>query len=161
MPGAVGDHPTMALSRFYAQLASSNEVRKLALRNGPLRGSYKAVATTFAPIEYPCAPSTLEVGCHERGTGHDSIRIEGLARSRGRAAQIAKRISQAFRTYVEQQQDAAQIPRASRIRVELVSIRPNVEQLTGRHFTGPLIALGTVIVLLVLAAFSRLNAAQR
>jgi hypothetical protein len=161
IPGAVAGQSMTTLSHFYAQLATSDEVRELAFRDGPLRGSYDAVATTVAPNEYLCTSPTLEVGCHERGTGDASIRIDGLARTRARAAQIAKRISRAFRTYVQQQQHAAQIPRASRIQFKLGSVRPNVEQVATRRLTGPLIALGTVSVLLLLAAFSKSRAARR
>jgi hypothetical protein len=159
-PGAVGSHPAVGLSGLYVQLINSDTVRTLALRRGSLMGSYHATAAVGAVEPSLCAPSTVEIACRARGIGEALLSIEGFANSRARATQIAARVSAAFRAYVAQQQVAARIPLSSRVRFDVAS-SPKPELIHGRRFTGPLVALSTVIVLLALAALTQMRAERR
>ena len=158
-PGAVGGHPA-AVSGLYAELINSETVRTLALRRGSPMGSYHATAAVGAVESSLCAPSTVEIACRARGIGEALLSIEGFANSRARATQIAARVLASLRAYVAQQQIAAKIPLSSRVRFDVVS-SPKPELIHGRRFTGPLVALSTVIVLLALAALTQMRAERQ
>jgi hypothetical protein len=133
---------------FYANLVNSDVIRNRARRSGPLRGNYEASA------------SVRTNGASWRGPG-PFVSINAVAGSPAHAAQTAARVSRSSRAYIAQAQNAAQIARSARVRLDVVSASGKTTLVRGRRLTGPLVALGAVLALLALAAVSRSSAEGR
>jgi cytoskeleton protein RodZ len=133
-----------SLAVFYAQLANSDAVRALVAKAGRLGGTYSA------------SPVVKSVG---GGPGTQPItqlvpliQIDGFARTPPQALGIARRVSQALRSYLERRQTGAGIPAKQRIVVQVLSTARKATLARGRRLTIPLIAfLGTLIATLGLA----------
>jgi hypothetical protein len=145
----IGPGPTwpvmreVSLSQIYARLADSPAIGALARRHGPLNGTYRAVPTEFAP---------------PHGTPVPLLRIEATSRTATQAANIARRVTDALRTYITQQQTAAGIPNVERFAL-LTAKRPGPATRVGdRHLRAPLITVAAILTLLAAAAFSNIRA---
>lgn len=133
------------LTILYAELATSDPVRRLLRRNGPIRG--KILAT---PVVVQDGRYTLPL-----------IDLTAIATSRRRAMTLAEQSATAFRTYLTEQQRANEVPDADRVVVQEV-VRPRrAEIYRGRSQTMPLVIFLAVLFASVGLAFLLENARPR
>lgn len=133
------------LTILYAELATSDPVRRLLRRNGPIRG--KILAT---PVVVQDGRYTLPL-----------IDLIAIATSRRRAMTLAEESAAAFRTYLTEQQRANAVPEADRVLVQEV-VRPRRAELyRGRSQTMPLVIFLSVVFAAVGLAFLLENARPR
>jgi hypothetical protein len=103
----VGDQDRLAsLAALYAQYASSDRVRRLALRDGPLNAEVSAEPVTYTTTQF-AYPQVLPL-----------IRITSTAATPSLAINGARRVGDAFTAYVRQQQNNAAIPKSDRVLVD-------------------------------------------
>jgi hypothetical protein len=91
----------IGLAALYARLADSDEVRRILLRDGPIRGAYGAV-----PVKSSDGSTLLPM-----------IAVLGYGASPAAAVEIANRAAAALQTYLREEQRTNRIP--ARQRVEL------------------------------------------
>jgi hypothetical protein len=142
------DSRASALAKLFAQLASSDAVRKLAARDGPLKGRYDAWTSA---------------GANDTSSrrGGPFLSIRALASSPGHAAHTAARVSRSLRAYLERAEGTPRIPRSERVRLYVVSPAGRATLVQERKLVGPLVALGVVLALLALAAVNRFRTELR
>ncbi len=130
------DSRASTMAKLFAQLASSDAVRKLAARDGPLKGRYEAWASA---------------GANDTSSrrGGPFLSIRALASSPGHAAHTAGRVSRSLRAYLERAEGAARIPRSERVRLVVVSPSGRATLVHDRKLPR------VVLALLGLAAVSR------
>jgi hypothetical protein len=141
------------LSTFYAQLAAGDAVRRVVLRDGPLKGQYSVGAKVAVSRPRRCDPTLVQAVCLKQNTAASLLEIDGLASTEARARQVAARVALAFSHYVRRQQDAAHIPTSSRVRLELVSAR-GTDRISGHGVVLPLLTFAVVAALLLVAGVS-------
>jgi hypothetical protein len=114
------------LANIYAELAMSDAVRQLMLRDGPIRGGIQAVA--LKATNGSDAPLPM-------------LSIGGLSTTPEEAMRVANRGTSALREYIEAQQRANGIPEQQRVVLTVVN-EPQfgrTELLSGRSMTMPLV----------------------
>jgi hypothetical protein len=122
------------LAVLYTELATSDAVRLLMLREGPIRG--KIIAT---PV----------VGGGEFKTQLPMIDLTAIATSPGAAVRLAQRSASALTVYVRDQQRASRVPVADRAVIQPV-IRPGeVELFQPRSKTMPMVVFVAVMFITV------------
>jgi hypothetical protein len=121
-----------SLALLYAQLANSDQVRLLMLKQGPIRG--KVVAT---PI----------LASPDGSNGNlPMINIAATSTSPTEAKSLSWRAATAVRTFLKQQQDAAKIPPSQRIIVETVQQPLQATLVRPRKMTLPIMIFGTILL---------------
>jgi hypothetical protein len=142
------DSRASALAKLFAQLANSDAVRKLAARDGPLKGRYEAWASA---------------GANDTSSRRRSpfLSIRALASSPGHATHTAARVSRSLRAYLERAEGTARIPLSERVRLYVFSPSGRATLVQERKLVGPLVALGVVMALLALAAVNRFRTELR
>jgi hypothetical protein len=144
-------YPYASLGRFtslvdlYAQMANSDAVKKIMLRDGPLVGSVQAV---------PIPPAT-------QGGASPLIAIIGKGTTLERATTMTKRGTRGLLTYLEQQQARTRIPPDERVRVRVLREADQPLLLEGRKKTLPIIVFLTIMSATVGLAFVLENARPR
>jgi hypothetical protein len=129
-----------SLAVIYAQLASSDDVRKLMLREGPIDGRIEAAAVTVG-----------------RDDALPLVRIAGLASSAEKARAIAARETAALRAYIAGQQRTNTIRSGNRVMLQVVS-RPSAGALyTARGKTRPIVVFLAVVIAFCALAFALEN----
>lgn len=123
------------LAELYAQFAKSDGARALALKAGPLPGTYTASAVGGPQGLLPFVTIT--------GTG-PSPRAARAASSRG---------LDALRTYIAQRQQAARINPKKRVRVDILWKARPAELVEGRRMTLPVLVFISVTMAFVALAF--------
>jgi hypothetical protein len=125
-----------SLAIIYSQLALSDDVRNIMLRQGPLEGSIEAATVT--------------------GSGDDAlplVRIAALAPSAAKAKKLAARETTALRRYIANQQRTNGIRPGNRVALEVVS-RPSSGALyTSRGKTRPVVVFLAVLIAFCALAF--------
>jgi hypothetical protein len=128
------------LANIYAELVTSDDVRRLVLEDGRLPGVVQAVplvATNGSDAPLPM------------------VAVRGLAATPENAVTVAQRASDAFRRYLEAEQDRGDIPADQR--VVLTEVRhPSVlttVKVEGRSKTVPIVVFLTVMLAVVGLAF--------
>lgn len=139
-PVPIGDTNRLSsLATLYAQLASSDAVRRIMLRDGPLRGGVSA--TTLAPsLNYSGPPLPL-------------ISIEANGPTPTDAVHVARRGTAAFLTYLDEQQSDAGIPRRERVIVQVIQRPAGAALVEGRRKTLPMIVFMTTMLAVFGLAF--------
>jgi hypothetical protein len=120
------------LALLYAQLANSDPVRRLILKDGPFHG--KVVATPI-PAGPDGSSGTLPL-----------IRIAATATTENDARSLSWRAATAVRTYLQQQQDAAKIPDSERIILQPVQQPLRAALIQPRKMTLPIMIFGTILL---------------
>lgn len=127
------------LSAFYSQIAMSDAVRRLMLKDGPIDGIVQAtpgvdnVTTIRAPLPL--------------------VSISGDSTTAEKAVRLARRAARAFREYVTAQQNAAGIPDAQRITFPLVNAAHDAELVGPRKKTLPIVIFLTILTATIGLAF--------
>jgi len=121
------------LAVLYAHLATSDPVRKILLKDGPMHGEIDA-----APVL---------AGDSNLAGALPLIRIAGIADTDQHALQLVVRTSAAFKKFLTQEQEASQTPEANRVRVVVVKRGDKPQLLSGRSMTLPMVVFIAVMIL--------------
>lgn len=129
--------PTLAV--LYAYLATSDPVRRIMLRSGPIDGKIVAQPVVVTQAGY--------------GTTLPLIAIDATSTSPQRAESLAIRTTDAFRRYLLAQQNDNLIPVQNRVVLEVYNQADAPQLVKGRSKTLPLVVFITVITAVVGLAF--------
>jgi hypothetical protein len=125
------------LAVLYAELATSDPVRRLMRRDGPILG--KIIATPVVVGENRVMLPFLDV--------------VAIATTPRRAVELAQRSASSLTTYIEKQQQANNVPTADRVVVEQI-VRPKPPQIfQPRSKTMPIVVFLAVMLATVGLAF--------
>jgi hypothetical protein len=134
--GTAGEIPIADPNRFnslavlYAELATSDPVLGLMRRNGPIPGKVIAVALRDS----------------ESGTMLPLIDLTAISTSPEGAVELAVRSSKALDTYVQEQQQANEVPSSDRVLVQVV-VRPKAAEIfQPRPKTMPVVVFFVVML---------------
>jgi len=142
----VGDQDRLAsLAALYAQYASSDRVRRLALRNGPLNAEVSAEPVTYTTTQF-AYPQVLPL-----------IRITSTAATPSLAIGGARRVGDAFTDYIRQQQTGASIPKSDRVLVDYARRPAKALLVKGRSKILPVLILFCLSSLVIGSALVRDN----
>jgi hypothetical protein len=125
-----------ALATLYAELATSDAVRRTVLRDGPLNGVVEATPVTLA-----------------NGTPLPLLTVGSISSTPTGALVLARRAIRAFREHVESQQRNSGIPVDQRVVIEVINQPGNAALLRGRPTTLPILVFLTVFLAFVGVAF--------
>jgi hypothetical protein len=123
---------------LYSELATSDTVKALILRHGPIEGTYAAAPVTSSA---------------NGGFALPLIQITATATSPTAAERTASRASAALTAYIEQQETANAIPADQRIVLQPVVRPKQALLLQGRSKTRPVAAFVVIMLLFVILAF--------
>jgi hypothetical protein len=138
-----------SLALLYAKLATSDAVKRIVLRDGPIKpAKIDASYVSQAPGDPTGAPLPL-------------ISITATAPSKRLATSAATRQTTAFVKYLFDQQTQNQIPPSKRVRVKLVQSAQPPVLLKGRSKTLPIVVFLTVMLAVVGLAFMLENMRPR
>lgn len=129
-----------SLALIYAKLATSDDVKRIMLRSGPITGEVDATYLSSTPGNSSGAPLPF-------------ILISGTGVTPRRADILARRAASAFRAYISQEQAANAIPPEKRVAVTILNRTQQPVLLQGRSKTLPMVTFTGVIVLFVALAF--------
>lgn len=124
------------LAALYAELAVSDPVREIMLRDGPLEGGIAAEAVESS-----------------QGDGLPLISIFGTASSPEAASRTAERGVQAFLTFLAREQVRNEIPADARVVVEVVEHPEEAALVVPRKMTRPIVIFMTVLIAVIGLAF--------
>jgi hypothetical protein len=125
------------LTILYAELATSDPVRRLMRRDGPIGG--RIIAT---PVVVQEGRYTLPL-----------IDVVAIAVSPKRATRLAERAARSFETYLTQQQQLNKVPKSDRVVVQQVERPRRVEVVRPRSKTLPIVIFFAVAFATVGLAF--------
>jgi hypothetical protein len=133
-----------SLAPLYAKLANSDAVRARAIRaGGPLPGQARAIPT--ADTSYGAV------------NGLPMISVFATAPTKDGALTTARRISNAFQSYLVTSQADAKIPEDKRVLIEVVNKAGDETLLVPRKKTLPIVVLLAILSATVALAFIREN----
>lgn len=125
------------LASYYAQLAKSDAVRQLMLRQGPLHGSINAVAgfdqNTQANLPF--------------------VYVSGTSTTKAWAIALTNRAAQTIRDAIARQQAAAKIPEKQRVVLQIFSAARDASLVTTRKKTLPIVIFLSVFLATIGLAF--------
>jgi capsular polysaccharide biosynthesis protein len=121
------------LTALYAELANSDEVRRLMLRD------YRPDAVEDDVVKVTAVPAP------QYSTILPLLKIEATSDSPSNAVALANRASQAFRTWLERRQNAAQISGDRRVLLDVVNRASEPVRVSGRGRTLPIVVFLTVM----------------
>ena len=137
-PVLVGDQERLSsLAALYSQYASSDRVRRIALREGPLDADVSAEPVTYTTTQF-AYPQVLPL-----------IRISSTASTPDLAIGGASRIAEAFTTYIGEQQGDAKIPVADRVVVDYARRPDEAVLVAGRSKILPAVVFFSLAALLI------------
>jgi hypothetical protein len=125
------------LALIYASLAGGDQVRDVLLKGGPIDGAYGAEV----------------VQSSDGRTSLPMIEIQGLARSPAAAAGLANRVTDAFRAYLEEYQDASNVPESERVDTPVIRRAAGATLTEGRSMTRPVFIFLLMMTLVIGLAF--------
>jgi hypothetical protein len=124
---------------FYSQLATSDAVKSLILRSGPINGyydSYQVVdGSSGSPVPLPF------------------IAIDGYATSQTQAIDFARRVSAALQSYLRSDQVASNTPRSSRVTLDVTNAARKATLVKGRSKSVPIALFLAVMAAAVALAY--------
>jgi hypothetical protein len=126
------------LATVYAQLATSDQVKRIIRRDGPMSGVIEAVpliATNGTDAALPM------------------ISIGAIATTPQGAVRLAARATDAFSQYLETEQNRTAIPAEERVVLSVIQRPSRVELLNGRSKTLPAVVFITVLLAFLGLAF--------
>jgi hypothetical protein len=121
------------LAVLYARLATSDPVRAILLKGGPMHGEIDA-APVLASDNNTAAALPL-------------VRIAAIADTEQHAFDLVVRTTQAFRTFIAQLQEANKIPEGGRVRLTVIKRADKPQLLSGRSMTLPMVVFIAVMIL--------------
>jgi hypothetical protein len=124
-------------STYYATIATSDDVRRLMLRDGPLPGAIFA------------SPDTVLA----TGTALPFLTISGVATTPNRAVEAARRGIKALQEYVKLQQDATRVPADQRIVLKVLNQPVGATEIARPSKTRPIVIFLAVMMAVLGLAF--------
>jgi hypothetical protein len=124
------------LATLYAELATSDAVRALMLRDGPINGAVEATPVTLT-----------------NGNTLPLLSVAGISTTPAGAIALARRAVRSFRQYVESQQRSSGIPVDQRVVITVVNQPAKATLLRGRPKTLPIVVFLAVLLAFVGIAF--------
>jgi hypothetical protein len=137
--GAPNANHFSELAVLYARLATSDPVRAIILRGGPMHGEIDA-----APV---LASDNNLAGALPL------VRIAAIADTEQHALDLVVRTTQAFRAFITEQQEANEIPDGNRVRLVVTKRADKPQLLAGRSLTLPMVVFIAVMILISGLAF--------
>jgi len=140
--GAGGSNSSVqlaALAAYYAPLALGDDVRRLMLKDGPIRGVIDA------------QPAVNNLSAFK--TPLPILTITADATSQEAAVTLAQRAARAFTTYVVQQQQRFAIPPSQRIQFNVLNAAKKAELVGPRKKTLPIVIFLTIMTAAIGLAF--------
>lgn len=138
-----------SLALLYAKLATSDSVKRIVLRNGPIKpATVDATYVSQAPGDPTGAPLPL-------------IAISATAPTPQKAMSAVSRQTEAFVDYLSDKQVQNQIKPAKRVRVSVLQDAQPAELLKGRSKTLPIVVFLTVMLAVIGLAFMLENLRPR
>lgn len=125
------------LALLYSHLVESDQVRALVARTGAIRGFYEGT-----PVPSADGNSILPV-----------VRIRAVSSSPAEAISLARRATDSFRRFLDQQQAESRIPAEKRVQVPVIGAPEKAKLLEGRSITKPVFLFLLVMVLTIGLAF--------
>ena len=125
----------ISLAFLYAELATSDPVKRLMRRDGPINGELFAGAVVQQNVTLPL------------------VDIEAVTTDAKRSIELSQRATMAFEKYLRQQQNANDVPSGDRVVVQVVSRSPGARLFQGRSTTLPIIIFLTVMIATIGLAF--------
>ena len=120
----------VALANLYAQLATSDQVRQIMLKDGPVKGTIES-----APVATVNGAASLPL-----------LSIGAISTSPNQARRLTKRAVTAFLTFLQTQQQQSGTPKSQRVLLQVIKQPTRVELLRGRPKTLPLLVFLTVLL---------------
>ena len=127
----------ITLANLYGVLATSDPVRQLMLKDGPVNGVIES-----APASTVNGSASLPL-----------LSIGGIATTPSQARRLASRAVNAFLLYLETKQAKSGIPKSQRVVLQVIRQPVRVELLRGRPKTLPIVIFLTVLLLTAGIAF--------
>jgi hypothetical protein len=127
-----------SLAILYSQLATSDPVRAIMLRDGPIDGTIEA------------APVLSQTGYTE---ALPLVSIAGIGKSPPAAISLARRTMVALQEFLQQQQNSNDIPQKYRVLVTVVNNPDKAKLLAGRSMTVPFVVFLSVMIVFSGIAF--------
>jgi hypothetical protein len=118
-----------SLAVLYAELAMSDPVKQIMLKDGPMRGEIQA---------FPVATESSMLPL---------VQMVATSEQPALAVSLADRATEAIRDYLMQEQEANDVPPQDRVVVQVLSQADEVELSQARSKTRPMIIFLTVMVL--------------
>lgn len=123
-----------SLAILYSQLATSDPVRQIMLRHGPVTGTVEADAILSRTGLSDALPL---------------VQIAAIDAKPGQSLALAHRVTDAFRTFIEQQQEANAIPPKQRVIVTVLNAPLKPKLLAGRSLTVPIVVFMSVLIVVL------------
>jgi hypothetical protein len=136
------------LANIYADLASSDPIRRIIRRMGPL-------SQTETIQGYPTTSAV------DQSVVLPLVNVSATATSPTRAFLLTERASAALRSYIEQQQSVNGIPQERRIILDEVKRPQDAKLVSGRSKTLPIVVFITVMMAFIGLAFMLENVRPR
>jgi hypothetical protein len=134
----VGDQGRLSnLAALYSQYASSDVVRRMALRKGALKAEIRTEPVTYTTAQF-AYPQVLPL-----------IRVSATAATPQLAKRAVTRIADAFHSYMTQRQDRAGIPKKDRVLIDYAKKPTKATLITGRSMILPVIVFLSVATLAI------------
>ena len=128
----------ISLALIYSQLIPTDAVRRIMLKDGPIKGSVQAAALTDPSNTNDALPL---------------ISIAGISNTAVNATRLAGRATAAFLTYLNQKQTAAGTAPADRVVVQVINSPGRAKLLQDRSTTLPIVVLFTMVLATIALCF--------
>ena len=125
----------ISLAFLYAELATSDPVKRLIREDGPFNGQLFAGAVVQQNVTLPL------------------VDIEAVATDQKQAIVLSERATAAFEKYLRQQQNANEVPGTDRVVVQVLSRSNGARLFQGRSTTLPIIIFLAVMISIIGLAF--------
>ena len=126
------------LAILYAQLATSDPVRKIVRESGPVRGT--VIAAPVLALNNPGNPLPI-------------ISLAGISTSPAQARALTVRVTSAIQEYLRRQQVFNHIPDSDRIQVQVLEAPGPAQLFQGRSKTLPIVVFLALMTATVALAF--------
>jgi hypothetical protein len=127
------------LASLYSYFATSDPVKEIMRRHGKIDGEISSLPVVATQYGY--------------GTTLPLVAISGISTTPAKARSLAIRATDAFQTFLEEQQTRNLIPAQNRVLVTVLQAADKPKLLRGRSKTLPLVAFMTVMIAVVGLAF--------
>lgn len=134
----------VSLADLYAQIATSDAVRRKMLAEGPIDGTVQAAAQLSAS-----------------GNPTPIVNIFGKSDTPAKATALARRATNALLAYLETQQAVASIPESQRVDIQVLKVSDSPILVEPRKKTLPVIVFLAVLTITVAFAFMLENGSRR
>ena len=134
----------VGLTDFYAQIVTSDAIRRQMLAAGPIDGTVQAAAQLGATNN----PTPI-------------VNIFGSSDTPAKATALARRATNALLAYVATQQARARVPKSQRVNLQVLRSSDSPLLVEGRRKTLPVIVFLAVLTMTVALAFVLENVGRR